>query len=496
MKRKILSSLFFAVVGCSFGFSAPVNAATPNDACFNVDSGTGTITTYHSNEGNSLSNPACPTDVDIPSMIGTTTITTIGSNAFTGRSLTSLTLPNTLTTIEMAAFQSNQIASILFPSSVTTIGPSAFYGNNLTSVDIPNTVTSLGAGAFQNNQIASVTLSSSITSIPNSVFYNNRLTSLTIPTGVTSIGQSAFGSNLLTSISFPSTLQTIGRSAFDNNNLSSVTIPDGVTTIGDLAFGQNHLMAVSLPASVTSLGNDSFYMQTQGMTSQELVNIITNSSSTDADKKRAVDSIIYVQISTPGNTNPSNLKDGVFLYPLNVTINGVTSMLNAGGHLIDPAAATLSYVNNDTSISQSMTYTGQEGASKMLSGYSAGTGPVIPAPANPLSPTAAELQAMRDALTAYWRVGQSVTITAPTLTGYTASSPTQTFVLGSSTNSFNVSYTSNATTASGGEKGASSGGQELAKTGATIVTVLLGAALIVAITIKTFLGKYRYQAHR
>ena len=63
----------------------------------------------------------------------------------------------------------------------------------LTSVTIPNSVTSIGYMAFSDCGLTSVTIPNSVTTIGNSAFSNcSRLTSIYIPESVTSIGDNAF----------------------------------------------------------------------------------------------------------------------------------------------------------------------------------------------------------------------------------------------------------------------------------------------------------------
>ena len=88
--------------------------------------------------------------------------------------------------------------------------------NNATSVTLPNTVTSIGAYAFDYNDITTnVTLPNSLISIGTAAFANCILTSINIPGSVTSIGGGAF---------------------FDCFKLSNITIPGSVTNIGGDAF--------------------------------------------------------------------------------------------------------------------------------------------------------------------------------------------------------------------------------------------------------------------
>lgn len=80
-------------------------------------------------------------------------LTSIGSFAFNGCSnLTSINLPNTLTSISNNAFQEcRSLTSVNFSDSLISIGGSAFYFcTSLTSINLPNTLTSISTSAFQN----------------------------------------------------------------------------------------------------------------------------------------------------------------------------------------------------------------------------------------------------------------------------------------------------------------------------------------------------------
>lgn len=75
-------------------------------------------------------------------------------------------------------------------SDITSIGDSAFYRRSgLTSVEIPNSVTSIEYRAFRKCSLTSVTIGNRVTSLANWVFGEcSSLPSVTIPNSVTSIG--------------------------------------------------------------------------------------------------------------------------------------------------------------------------------------------------------------------------------------------------------------------------------------------------------------------
>ena len=218
------------------------------------------------------------TSVTIPN-----SVTSIGQGAFSGcTGLTSITIGNSVTSIGEAAFYNcTGLTSITIPNSVTSIGEYAFgYCSGLISIDIPNSVTSIADYAFEYcTELTSITIGNSVTSIGEAAFYNcTELTSIDIPNSVTSIGYAAFyNCTGLTSITIPNSVTSIGEYAFGYcSGLISIDIPNSVTSIADYAFEYcTELTSITIGNSVTSIGEAAFYNCTE-LTSIDIPNSVTS----------------------------------------------------------------------------------------------------------------------------------------------------------------------------------------------------------------------------
>jgi hypothetical protein len=176
------------------------------------------------------------------------TVTAIDEWAFVGRSLTSLTLPDTLLSIGDLAFFSNSLTALTLPSSVTNIGIEAFCSNDIAALSIPASVTSISDWAFDSNSIADLALPSTLTSIGKGAFRGNLLTTLTIPASVTSIGEVAFSENeFLASVTFAGNAPTAGTDVFaDDYELANVRVSYG-TTGWESIFSDKPVVVVGAP---------------------------------------------------------------------------------------------------------------------------------------------------------------------------------------------------------------------------------------------------------
>ena len=257
-----------------------------------------------------VGNSATSATYVIPGEINGKKVAQIGNGAFmVCTSLTSVTIPDGVTSIDEAAFWGcTSLTSVTIPDSVTSIKSKAFFNcTSLKSVTIPASVTNINIGdyalgyyeiyntdscewemykvdGFKINYVKNTyghmyALKNGFTDeaclLTNELDdgtleitkYAGNSATYVIPgeidgKKVTQIGDKAFkGCAELTSITIPDGVTSIGNNAFSGcTSLETVTIPNSVTYIERNTFyGCTSLETVTIPASVTYIGDNAFY---------------------------------------------------------------------------------------------------------------------------------------------------------------------------------------------------------------------------------------------
>lgn len=174
-----------------------------------------------------------------------------------------IVIPDGVVTIAVGVFSNRSITSVTIPSSVTTISKQAFYKcNSLRSVTLSEGLVKIGEEAFAYCGFSAVLLPSTLTSIGKGAFLSSNLIHVVLPDGITSISEQAFmNCDDLTNITFSNTLEKIGEQAFTGcGELTQIKIPEGVKSISSYAFsGCDKLMSVTLPSNLEVIEEYAFY---------------------------------------------------------------------------------------------------------------------------------------------------------------------------------------------------------------------------------------------
>ena len=241
-------------------------------------------------------------DVVIPSQVShdgsTYTVTEIGDYAFSGSGVTSVSMPNTVKTIDKYAFYlCYGLTNVEMSSQIEYIGYMAFGSCGITSIRLPNTLMSIGEEAFSKSQLESIEIPASVEVIGNMAFahtvnmsvinvdagnkkycsidgvlYDKAVTKLIacpakkaeveIPGTVIMIGDAAFAyCQNLKAVDMPESVVTIGEGAFEGCvSLTKMELPDNLKYINDAAFyGCSGLVSISFGKQLGSIGHETFW---------------------------------------------------------------------------------------------------------------------------------------------------------------------------------------------------------------------------------------------
>ena len=212
-----------------------------------------------------------PDAIEIPATVScdglTYTVTTIAYSAFSNSYLRSVTIPNTVSTIEYEAFQdSRNLTTIDIPNSVKHIGRDAFEGTAWYN-NQPDGLVYAGQVAYQYKgdmpSGTSITLKEGTLAIADDAFYEcDGLTNLTIPNSVTYIGYNAcYRCRYLKTVTIPNSVTYIGNYAFyecTSLELEYLAIPSSATYIGYYSFYGCHLKSLAIPSSVSKICSGAF----------------------------------------------------------------------------------------------------------------------------------------------------------------------------------------------------------------------------------------------
>lgn len=207
-----------------------------------------------------LANNGNVTSVSLPD-----TVTTLQTGAFTGSYVGTVTMSNVTAIPDLCFSDAYQLTSLTLPETVTSIGSQAFQGTSLTSLSIPASVSNIDLGlgtarAFNGaSELTSISVApgSSNYASSNGCLYSStgRLlavpegyttAAMTLPSSATGISSYAFdGASNVRTVDIPSTVSGIDSNAFTNSSVEKITIRNRNLTLDP---------SIDLPAGATVEG--------------------------------------------------------------------------------------------------------------------------------------------------------------------------------------------------------------------------------------------------
>ena len=216
-------------------------------------------------------------------------VTRIAQGAFRSTGVEAVTVPPSVTVIDIEAFQfCEKLRTVTCTGEgLTTVMANAFEGcSALTQVSLPDSVQKIENSAFYGCD-ALIENQGGVHYVGNCVIgCDDDATSVTLREGTRLIADSAFSScMMLGNVSMPQSVEFIGASAFEEcQSMEAIVIPNGVTAIGEYTFiGCTSLRTVSFGSSVRTIGDSAF------LACESLSQILYGGSSEDWERMDIAD---------------------------------------------------------------------------------------------------------------------------------------------------------------------------------------------------------------
>ena len=254
-KKIIIISTFLFLIIMTSGYAAfstnitlrakgNIKERPQDESCFTYyDNGDGTLTV------SGYDVEKCGTDVNIPEKINGLSVTKIGSGAWQTNK----------------GFSKLGLTSVVIPDTVTTIGAFAFYGNNVSKLKLGDGVKKIGGEAFNLNDLTELVLSDGLEYLDNEAFAQNKLTHAELPKSLTYMGGGVFNRNnfpednpMVYGVDENGNTDYTVLDSYARNELNNYVIPSTVKTIAHRAFRGVRINGLTIPSNVEMLNSQAF----------------------------------------------------------------------------------------------------------------------------------------------------------------------------------------------------------------------------------------------
>ena len=192
-------------------------------------------------------------------------VTSLGRVFTQNQDITTVTLPQSISELEVDAFNGcTSLTSVTLSEGLTRIGPRAFSGcKALREINIPDSLSMIDGNPFEGTPwFADRLADNPVVAVNNTIIdAGNAAGETIVPEGVTKLDGWFRENKAITSILLPSTLTKVYFNSFDScTALTSVTLAEGIECIGEWAFSDcPQLTSVTVPKSVKQIEASAFF---------------------------------------------------------------------------------------------------------------------------------------------------------------------------------------------------------------------------------------------
>lgn len=173
----------------------------------------------------------------------------VGEKVFGGSNIEIVHVEEGITELAPVMFADCPLTQVDLPNTLTTIQDAAFYNcTKLKEITLPNSVTQLGEGVFQGcSSLSQVRLSENLKTLPTSTFDGCKALTEFDFAGITEIGSEAFQNTGIQILDLPTTVKTLGESAFAHSALQEIWSLGGVETLPTDVFAYTQIQTFDIP---------------------------------------------------------------------------------------------------------------------------------------------------------------------------------------------------------------------------------------------------------
>lgn len=173
----------------------------------------------------------------------------VGEKVFGGSNIEIVHVEEGITELAPVMFADCPLTQVDLPNTLTTIQDAAFYNcTKLKKITLPNSVTQLGEGVFQGcSSLSQVRLSENLKTLPTSTFDGCKALTEFDFAGITEIGEAAFQNTGIQILDLPTTVKTLGESAFAHSALQEIWSLGGVETLPTDVFAYTQIQTFDIP---------------------------------------------------------------------------------------------------------------------------------------------------------------------------------------------------------------------------------------------------------